>query len=131
VAAEERGQFADLAGVGTGAGVGNGSALPVAANASCGDQAEFVQSVTCSTISYGTCERLTDCTVTPAIRPVVSIRQKAVPAVTSVDEAMERCRSAGIGYELEQNDPAPGWTYRRLLIRTPGGYRLVVEGPNE
>lgn len=36
---------------------------------------------------------------------------------------------AGIGYELEHNNPAPGWTYRRLLIRTPSGYRLGLEGP--
>jgi catechol 2,3-dioxygenase-like lactoylglutathione lyase family enzyme len=51
--------------------------------------------------------------------------------VTDIDSAMERCRSAGISYELEHNDPAPGWTYRRLLIRTPSGYRLALEGPSE
>ncbi len=51
--------------------------------------------------------------------------------VTDVDSAMERCRASGIGFELEQNDPAPGWSYRRLLIRTPSGYRLALEGPNE
>ena len=51
--------------------------------------------------------------------------------VTDIDSAMERCRSAGITYELEQNNPAPGWAYRRLLIRTPSGYRLALEGPNE
>jgi hypothetical protein len=51
--------------------------------------------------------------------------------VTSIDDAMERCRCAGISYELEQNNPAPGWAYRRLLIRTPSGYRLALEGPNE
>ena len=51
--------------------------------------------------------------------------------VTDVDRAMERCRSADISFELERNDPAPGWTYRRLLIRTPSGYRLALEGPNE
>jgi hypothetical protein len=27
--------------------------------------------------------------------------------------------------------PCPGWTYRRLLIHTPGGYRLALEGLNE
>ena len=51
--------------------------------------------------------------------------------VTDIDSAIERCQSAGISYELEQNDPAPGWTYRRLLIRTPSGYRLALEGPSE
>jgi catechol 2,3-dioxygenase-like lactoylglutathione lyase family enzyme len=52
-------------------------------------------------------------------------------AVTDVDRAMERCRAAGISFELEQNDPAPGWSYRRLLVQTPSGYRLALEGPNE
>jgi catechol 2,3-dioxygenase-like lactoylglutathione lyase family enzyme len=51
--------------------------------------------------------------------------------VTDIDAAMERCRSAGIGFELEHNNPGPRWTYRRLLIRTPSGYRLALEGPNE
>jgi catechol 2,3-dioxygenase-like lactoylglutathione lyase family enzyme len=51
--------------------------------------------------------------------------------VTDIDSAIERCRSAGISYELEHNTPGPGWTYRRLLIRTPSGYRLALEGPNE
>jgi catechol 2,3-dioxygenase-like lactoylglutathione lyase family enzyme len=52
-------------------------------------------------------------------------------AVTDIDRAMERCRRAGITFELEQNDPAPGWSYRRLLVQTPSGYRLALEGPNE
>jgi predicted enzyme related to lactoylglutathione lyase len=51
--------------------------------------------------------------------------------VNDIDAAMERCRSTGISFELEHNDPTPGWTYRRLLIRTPSGYRLALEGPNE
>ena len=28
--------------------------------------------------------------------------------VTDIDAAIERCRSAGIGFELEHNDPVPG-----------------------
>jgi hypothetical protein len=51
--------------------------------------------------------------------------------VTDIDAAIERCRPAGISFELEHNDPGPGWTYRRLLIRTPVGYRLALEGRNE
>ncbi|MGI9005503.1 MAG: VOC family protein [Streptosporangiaceae bacterium] len=51
--------------------------------------------------------------------------------VTDIDAAIARCRAAGISFELERNDPGPGWTYRRLLIRTPSGYRLALEGPNE
>ena len=51
--------------------------------------------------------------------------------VTDIDAAIQRCRAAGITFDLEDNNPAPGWTYRRLLIRTPSGYRLALEGPNE
>jgi catechol 2,3-dioxygenase-like lactoylglutathione lyase family enzyme len=51
--------------------------------------------------------------------------------VDDIDGAMQRCRSEGIRFDLEHNDPAPGWTYRRLLIQTPSGYRLALEGPNE
>ena len=43
--------------------------------------------------------------------------------VTDIERAMERCQSADISFELEHNEPAPGWTYRRLLIRTPPGPR--------
>jgi hypothetical protein len=52
-------------------------------------------------------------------------------AVSDVDVAMVRCQEAGIAFEVEQNDPAPGWSYRRLLIQTPSGYRLALEGANE
>ena len=51
--------------------------------------------------------------------------------VTDIASAIERCQAAGISFELEENNPAPGWSYRRLVIRTPGGYRLALEGPNE
>jgi catechol 2,3-dioxygenase-like lactoylglutathione lyase family enzyme len=51
--------------------------------------------------------------------------------VSDIESAIERCRSAGISFEVEQNTPAPGWTYRRLLIRTPSGFRLALEGPRE
>lgn len=32
---------------------------------------------------------------------------------------------------MEQEDPAPGWRYRRLILRSPSGYRVVLEGPTE
>jgi catechol 2,3-dioxygenase-like lactoylglutathione lyase family enzyme len=51
--------------------------------------------------------------------------------VTDIEPAMQRCRSADISFELEHHHPGPGWTYRRLLIRTPSGYRLALEGPNQ
>ena len=51
--------------------------------------------------------------------------------VSDVDAALERCHNAGLRCELEQNNPAPGWTYRRIILETPSGYRLALEGPNE
>lgn len=51
--------------------------------------------------------------------------------VTDVDEALARCRAAGLDAELEQNDPAPGWSYRRVLLTTPSGYKLALEGQRE
>jgi catechol 2,3-dioxygenase-like lactoylglutathione lyase family enzyme len=52
-------------------------------------------------------------------------------AISDVDAAAEVCRAAGLEYELELNEPAPGWKYRRLLLRTPSGYRLALEGETE
>jgi hypothetical protein len=62
---------------------------------------------------------------------------KARGTQTSAASAPKRCtsasrkrrRSAGISFELENNSPASGWAYRRLLIRTPSGYRLALEMP--
>jgi hypothetical protein len=47
--------------------------------------------------------------------------------VSDIDRAMHVCREAGIDFEVEQNDPAPGWSYRRLILQTPSGYRLALE----
>jgi catechol 2,3-dioxygenase-like lactoylglutathione lyase family enzyme len=47
--------------------------------------------------------------------------------VSDIDAAIEVCTKAGIQFEVEQNDPAPGWSYRRLLMQTPSGYRLALE----
>jgi hypothetical protein len=52
-------------------------------------------------------------------------------AVSDIARAAQLCEKAGIDYELERNDPAPGWSYRRLILQTPSGYRLALEGPNE
>ena len=43
-------------------------------------EGEFSQITTCSTRKYGDCELFADAIVTPAIFPVASIRQNAVPA---------------------------------------------------
>jgi catechol 2,3-dioxygenase-like lactoylglutathione lyase family enzyme len=47
--------------------------------------------------------------------------------VSDIDAAIQLCTKAGIEFEVEHNDPAPGWSYRRLLLRTPSGYRLALE----
>jgi catechol 2,3-dioxygenase-like lactoylglutathione lyase family enzyme len=52
-------------------------------------------------------------------------------AVSDVDAAVEVCREAGLEFTMEQEDPAPGWRYRRLILRSPSGYRVALEGPNE
>lgn len=51
--------------------------------------------------------------------------------VSDVDAAAEQCRSAGLQFDIEVNDPAPGWRYRRLILRSPSGYRVALEGPRE
>ena len=51
--------------------------------------------------------------------------------VADVDVAVARCRAAAIPHSLERHDPAPGWSYRRLLLTTPSGFRLALEGPRE
>ncbi len=51
--------------------------------------------------------------------------------VSDVDRAADVCRAAGLEFEIERNEPAPGWTYRRILLRTPSGFRLALEGPTE
>jgi catechol 2,3-dioxygenase-like lactoylglutathione lyase family enzyme len=52
-------------------------------------------------------------------------------AVSDVEAAAEVCRLAGLEFTMEQEDPAPGWRYRRLILRSPSGYRVALEGPNE
>jgi len=51
--------------------------------------------------------------------------------VSDIDAAIELCTQTGIEFEVEQNDPAPEWSYRRLLLRTPSGYRLALEEDSE
>ncbi|MBA3308983.1 MAG: VOC family protein [Nocardioidaceae bacterium] len=51
--------------------------------------------------------------------------------VLDIDAAADRCRTAGLDFETEQNNPAPGWRYRRLILLSPSGYRVALEGPNE
>ena len=52
-------------------------------------------------------------------------------AVSDVDAVAEVCEAAELEFRMEQEDPAPGWRYRRLILVSPSGYRVVLEGPNE
>jgi catechol 2,3-dioxygenase-like lactoylglutathione lyase family enzyme len=52
-------------------------------------------------------------------------------AVSDVDAVAAVCREAELDFTLEREDPGPGWTYRRLILRSPSGYRVALEGPNE
>jgi hypothetical protein len=51
--------------------------------------------------------------------------------VSDVDRAIEVCEKAALKFEIEHNDPAPGWSYRRLILTSPNGYRVALEGDNE
>jgi catechol 2,3-dioxygenase-like lactoylglutathione lyase family enzyme len=52
-------------------------------------------------------------------------------AVADIDTAVEICTRAGLEFRMEQEQPAPEWRYRRLILRSPSGYRVALEGPNE
>jgi hypothetical protein len=47
--------------------------------------------------------------------------------VADIDTAIDVCTKAGIEFQVEQNDPAPGWSCRRHMLQTPSGYRLALE----
>src|SRR5262249_28326740 len=49
-------------------------------------------------------------------------------AVPDVDIAATRCAEAGLDFTIEQNDPAPGWRSRRLILLSPSGYRGRSKG---
>ncbi len=51
--------------------------------------------------------------------------------VADIEEAIEVCNRAGLSFEMELNEPAPGWRYHRLLLQSPSGFRVALEGPNE
>jgi len=51
--------------------------------------------------------------------------------VADIDAAAEQCRAAALPFTVEHNNPAPGWSYRRLILQSPSGYRVALEGPNE
>lgn len=52
-------------------------------------------------------------------------------AVADVDAAAEICTHAGLAFTMEHEEPAAEWRYRRLILQSPSGYRVALEGPNE
>jgi hypothetical protein len=50
--------------------------------------------------------------------------------VSDIDEAERLCRESGLDFEVEENNPSPDWSYRRILLTTPSGYRLALEEAN-
>lgn len=51
--------------------------------------------------------------------------------VTDIDVAMAVCDAAGLSYVVDEQTPRPDWRYRRLLLRSPGGFHVALEGPTE
>jgi predicted enzyme related to lactoylglutathione lyase len=51
--------------------------------------------------------------------------------VADIDAAMATCDAAGLDYVVDEQQPRPDWRYRRLLLTSPSGYRIALEGPTE
>lgn len=51
--------------------------------------------------------------------------------LSDVDKAIVVCSRAGLEFEMETSEPADGWRYRTLRLRTPNGIQVLLEGPRE
>jgi catechol 2,3-dioxygenase-like lactoylglutathione lyase family enzyme len=51
--------------------------------------------------------------------------------VADIDVAIAVCDNEGLDYVLDVQRPRPDWVYRRLLLTSPSGYRVALEGPTE
>ena len=51
--------------------------------------------------------------------------------VADIDVAIAVCDNEGLDYVLDVQRPQPDWVYRRLLLTSPSGYRVALEGPTE
>jgi catechol 2,3-dioxygenase-like lactoylglutathione lyase family enzyme len=51
--------------------------------------------------------------------------------VADIDVAIAVCDNEGLDYVLDVQRPRPNWVYRRLLLTSPSGYRVALEGPTE
>jgi catechol 2,3-dioxygenase-like lactoylglutathione lyase family enzyme len=51
--------------------------------------------------------------------------------VSDIDVAIAVCDAEGLDYDVDVQRPRPDWIYRRLLLTSPNGYRVALEGPTE
>jgi hypothetical protein len=51
--------------------------------------------------------------------------------VADIDVAIEVCDDHHLDYVLDVQRPRHDWMYRRLLLTSPNGYRVALEGPTE
>jgi hypothetical protein len=64
-------------------------------------------------------------------RPVSELRSSLFTKVAPVLNVSDLEAEREFYEKLGHNNPAPGWGYRRLLLHSPSGFRVVLEGPNE
>jgi catechol 2,3-dioxygenase-like lactoylglutathione lyase family enzyme len=51
--------------------------------------------------------------------------------VADIDVAITVCDDHRLDYVLDVQRPAHDWVYRRLLLTSPNGFRVALEGPTE
>lgn len=51
--------------------------------------------------------------------------------VADIDAAIAVCDDHHLDYELDVQEPRHDWVYRRLLLTSPNGFRVALEGPTE
>lgn len=51
--------------------------------------------------------------------------------VADIDAAIAVCDDHGLDYTVDVQTPGDDWVYRRLLLTSPNGYRVALEGPTE
>jgi hypothetical protein len=50
---------------------------------------------------------------------------------SDIDVAIAVCDAEGLDYDVDVQRPRHDWIYRRLLLTSPNGYRVALEGPTE
>lgn len=51
--------------------------------------------------------------------------------VADIDVAIAVCDDQHLDYVVDVQRPRDDWAYRRLLLTSPNGYRVALEGPTE